>query len=440
MNDAIPPSWDDIEADAEEYGFETLAIHAGAAPDPTTGARITPIYQTTSYVFDDVDHAASLFNLQTFGNIYTRLTNPTVSVLEERIAGLENGAAGLCAGSGHGAQLLLFHTLLEAGDEFIASDKLYGGSITQFTHSFAKMGWTAHMVDPVDPANFRKALTPKCKAIFVENLTNPGGIVVDIEKIAAIAHDAGVPLIVDNTMATPYLCRPFDWGADLIVHSLTKFLGGHGNSVGGAIVESGRFDWSQNDKFPSLSQPAPSYHGLTFYETFGTMAFCVAARTVGLRDLGAPLSPLNAFLILTGIETLPLRMARHSENALQVAEFLDQHPKVASVSYPRLKSSPYYDLGQRYLPKGCGAVFTCSLKGGFEAGVSLVENVEIFSHLANIGDTRSLVLHPASTTHRQLNAEQLVAAGAGPDVVRLSIGLETVGDLIRDLDQALSAV
>ena len=437
MNESALPGWDDIESEAYEYGFETLAIHAGAAPDPTTGARATPIFQTTSYVFDDVDQAASLFNLQTFGNIYTRLTNPTVAVLEERIAGLENGAAGLCAGSGHGAQLLLFHTLLQAGDEFVASNKLYGGSITQFTHSFARMGWTTHMVDPSDPANFRRALTPRCKAIFIENLTNPGGIVVDIEAIAAIAHDAGIPLIVDNTMATPYLCRPFEWGADLVVHSLTKFLGGHGNAVGGALVESGRFDWFQNDKFPALSEPAPSYHGLTFYETFGTMAFCVAARAVSLRDLGAPLSPLNAFLILTGIETLPLRMERHSANALKVAEFLESHPKVASVSYPRLASSPFHDLGMKYMPKGCGAVFTCTLEGGFDAGVALVENVEIFSHLANIGDTKSLVLHPASTTHRQLSEEQLAAAGAGPDMVRLSVGLESVEDLIYDLDRAL---
>ena len=439
MNDRPTPSWDDIESDAYEYGFETLAIHAGAAPDPTTGARSTPIYQTTSYVFDDADHAASLFNLQTFGNMYSRLTNPTVSVLEARIAGLENGTAGLCAGSGHGAQLLLFHTLLEAGDEFVSSNKLYGGSITQFTHSFAKMGWTVHMVDPTEPENFRKVLTPKCKAIFIENLTNPGGIVVDIEAVAAIAHDAGIPLIVDNTMATPYLCRPFEWGADLVVHSLTKFLGGHGNSVGGAIAESGSFDWFQNDKFPALSQPAASYHGLNFYETFGTFAFCVAARAVSLRDLGAPLSPLNAFLILTGIETLPLRMERHSANALRVAEFLENHPRVASVSHPRLANSPFYDLGMKYMPKGCGAVFTCNLKGGFDAGVSLVENVEIFSHLANVGDTRSLILHPASTTHRQLTEEQLVTAGAGPDVLRLSIGLETVDDLIHDLDQALAS-
>ncbi|MSP51628.1 MAG: O-acetylhomoserine aminocarboxypropyltransferase [Alphaproteobacteria bacterium] len=425
--------------DAPAYGFETLAIHAGAAPDPTTGARATPIYQTTSYVFEDADHAATLFNLQTFGNIYSRITNPTVSVLEERIAGLEGGAAGLCAASGHAAQLLIFHMLMEPGDEFLASRRLYGGSITQFSWSFKKMGWTAHFVDPDDPENFRKALTPKCKAIFIENLANPGGVVVDMEAIAKIAHEAGIPLIVDNTLATPYLCRPFEWGADLIVHSMTKFLGGHGNSLGGAIVESGKFDWFQNDKFPTLSKPMPSYHDLTFYETFGTMAFCVAARALSLRDLGPCMSPFNAFLILTGIETLPLRMARHTENAQKVAEFLDGHKKVAWVSYPGLRSSPYHNLAKKYLPKGSGAVFTFGVKGGYDAGIKMVEGVQIFSHLANIGDTRSLIIHPASTTHRQLSEEQRVAAGAGPDVVRLSVGLETVDDIIHDLDQALNA-
>ncbi len=426
--------------DTPDYGFETLAIHAGAAPDPTTGARATPIYQTTSYVFENADHAASLFNLQTFGNIYSRITNPTVSVLEERIAGLEGGAAALCAASGHAAQLLIFHLLMEPGDEFLASRRLYGGSITQFSWSFKKMGWNAIFVDPDDPENFRKALTPKCKAIFIENLANPGGVVLDMEAIAAIAHGAGIPLIVDNTLATPYLCRPFEWGADLIVHSMTKFLGGHGNSLGGAIVESGKFDWFQNDKFPTLSKPMPSYHGLTFYETFGTMAFCVAARALSLRDLGPCLSPFNAFLLLTGIETLPLRMARHAENAQKVATFLEGHAKVAWVSYPGLRSSPYHNLAKKYLPKGAGAVFTFGIKGGYEAGIKLVENVQIFSHLANIGDTRSLIIHPASTTHRQLSDDQRQAAGAGPDVVRLSVGLETADDLIRDLDRALAAV
>lgn len=421
------------------YGFETRAIHAGAAPDPTTGARVTPIFQTTAFVFEDADHAASLFNLQTFGNIYTRLTNPTVAVLEERIASLEGGTTGLAVASGHAAQLIVFHTLMGPGDEFVASRRLYGGSITQFSQSFARFGWTCHFADPDEPENFRKALTPKCKAIFIESLANPGGIVCDIEAIAKIAHEAGVPLIVDNTMASPWLCRPFDFGADIVVHSATKFIGGHGNSMGGLIVDSGRFDWAAHPgKFPALTEPTPSYHGLRFHETFGDLAFCTAARATSLRDLGPALSPFNAFMLLTGVETLPLRMERHSTNALAVARFLRNHPKVAWVSYAGLPDDRYHALAQKYLPRGAGAVFTFGLKGGFDAGVKLVEAVEIFSHLANIGDTRSLIIHPASTTHRQLTPEQQVAAGAGPDVVRLSIGLETVDDLIRDLDQALA--
>jgi O-acetylhomoserine (thiol)-lyase len=420
------------------YGFETRAVHAGAAPDPVTGARSTPIYQTTSYVFDDVDHAAGLFNLHNFGYIYSRLSNPTVAVLEERLASLEGGRAALAAASGHAAQFLVFFTLMGPGDKFLASRNLYGGSLTQFGLSFKKLGWTCHFVDPTDPENFRRALTPKCKAIFVENLANPGGIVVDIEKVAAVAHDAGIPLIVDNTLATPYLCRPFDWGADLICHSTTKFLGGHGAALGGMVVESGRFDWSQGDRFPSLTDPEPAYHGLKFFENFGDFAFTTKARAVALRDFGPTLSPMNAFLTLTGIESLHVRMDRHVENAQKVAEFLDQHPRVAWVSYAGLKSSPYYELARKYLPKGPGAVFTFGVKGGYEAGTKLVESVRLFSHLANIGDTRSLVLHPASTTHRQLSDEEREAAGAGPDVVRLSIGLESADDLIRDLDEALA--
>jgi O-acetylhomoserine (thiol)-lyase len=420
------------------YGFETRAIHAGAAPDPVTGARSTPIYQTTSYVFDDVDHAASLFNLHNFGYVYSRLSNPTVAVLEERIASLEGGRAAVAAASGHAAQFLTFFTLLQPGDEFLASRNLYGGSLTQFALSFKKLGWTCHFVDPSDPENFRRALTPRCKAIFVENLANPGGVIVDIEKVAVIAHDAGIPLIVDNTLATPYLCRPFDWGADLIVHSTTKFLGGHGAALGGMVVESGRFDWSQGDRFPSLTDPEPAYHGLRFFENFGDFAFTTKARAVALRDFGPTLSPMNAFLTITGIETLHLRMERHVENARKVAEFLAEHPRVAWVSYAGLKTSPYYKLAQKYVPKGAGAVFTFGVKGGYEAGIRLVEAVRLFSHLANIGDTRSLILHPASTTHRQLSDEQRLAAGAGPDVVRLSVGLETAEDLIRDLDEALA--
>ena len=421
------------------YGFETRAIHAGAAPDPVTGARSTPIYQTTSYVFDDVDHAASLFNLHNFGYIYSRLNNPTVSVLEERVASLEGGRAALAAASGHAAQFLIFFTLLEPGDEFVASRNLYGGSLTQFGLSFKKLGWKCHFVDPTDPENFRKALTPRTKAIFLENLANPGGIVVDLERVAMIAHEAGIPLIVDNTLATPYLCEPFRWGADIVCHSTTKFLSGHGHALGGIVVESGRFDWSQGDRFPSLTDPEPAYHGLKFYENFGDFAFTTKARAVALRDFGPTLSPMNAFLTLTGIETLHLRMERHVANALEVGEFLADHRRVAWVSYAGLKESPFHELARKYLPKGAGAVFTFGVKGGYEAGIKLVESVRLFSHLANIGDTRSLILHPASTTHRQLSDEQRLAAGAGPDVIRLSIGLETADDLIRDLDEALAA-
>nr|WP_281242503.1 O-acetylhomoserine aminocarboxypropyltransferase [Rhodospira trueperi] len=422
-----------------DYGFSTRAIHAGAAPDPTTGARATPIYQTTSYVFDDVDQAASRFNLHNFGHVYARLSNPTVCVLEERIANLEGGRAACCAASGHAAQFLTFFTLLEPGDEFLAARNLYGGSITQFGLSFKKLGWTCHFVDPTDPENFRRALTENCKAIFLEVLANPGGIVVDVERVAEIAREAGIPLIVDNTMATPALCRPIEWGADIVTHSTTKFLSGHGNALGGAIVESGRFDWAKSGKFPSLAKPEPAYHGLTFYETFGDFAFTTKARAVALRDFGPTLSPQNAFLTLMGIETLPLRMRQHVANAKTVAEYLAGHPKVAWVSHAGLPDSPYRALAEKYLPGGPGAVFTCGLKGGFEAGVKVVEGVNVFSHLANIGDTRSLILHPASTTHRQLTDEQRAAAGAGDDVVRLSIGLEDAADLIADLEQALAA-
>ena len=421
------------------YGFETLAIHAGGAPDPATGARTTPIYQTASYVFDDVDHAASLFNLQTFGNIYSRLTNPTVSALEEKVASLEGGTGAVACASGHAAQLLALQALMEAGDEMVAGNRLYGGSITQFSHTFRKFGWTVHFADATDPDSFRAAMTDKTKAIFVESLANPGGVVVDIEAVAAVAREFDVPLIVDNTMATPYLCRPFEWGADIVIHSATKFLGGHGNSLGGIVVDGGRFDWAASPgKFPALSEPTPSYHGLRFYETFGNFGFAVQCRAVGLRDLGPALSPFNAFLITTGIETLPLRMDRHCANGQLVAEYLNAHDKVAWVSYAGLPDNPFNALARKYLPGGAGSVFTFGVKGGYEAGTKLVESVEILSHLANIGDTRSLVIHPASTTHRQLSEEQQVAAGAGPDVVRISIGLETVEDIIADLDQALA--
>ncbi|MCL2384377.1 MAG: O-acetylhomoserine aminocarboxypropyltransferase, partial [Alphaproteobacteria bacterium] len=422
-----------------DFGFETRSIHAGAAPDPVTGARITPIYQTASYVFEDADRAASLFNMHSFGHVYSRLSNPTVAVLEERVASLEGGRAAVAAASGHAAQFLIFFTLLEPGDEFIASRNLYGGSLTQFGLSFKKLGWTCHFVDPTNPENFRHAITERTKAIFVENLANPGGVVVDLESVAQIAHEAGIPFVVDNTLATPFLCRPFNWGADIVCHSTTKFLGGHGNALGGVVIESGKFDWIKSGKFPSLTGPEPAYHGLNFYETFGDFGFTTKARAVALRDFGPALSPMNAFLTLTGIETLALRMERHVANARAVAEFLADHDKVAWVSYAGLPSSSFHALARKYLPKGPGAVFTFGVKGGFEAGIGVVERVQLFSHLANIGDTRSLILHPASTTHRQLTDEQRLAAGAGPDVIRLSVGLETANDLIDDLDQALNA-
>ncbi|HEY7724529.1 MAG TPA: O-acetylhomoserine aminocarboxypropyltransferase [Anaeromyxobacteraceae bacterium] len=421
------------------FGFETRAIHAGARPDPVTGSRNVPIHQTTSYVFDDAEQAAALFNLATFGFIYSRITNPTVAALEERVASLEGGRAAVAAASGHAAQFLAFFTLLEPGDEFVASRALYGGSITQFTHSFARLGWKGRLVDPQDPESFRRALTPRTKAIFLENLANPGGVVVDLEAVAAVAREAGIPLIVDNTLASPWLCRPFEWGADLVVHSTTKFLSGHGTSMGGVLVESGKFDWSKGGKFPSLAGPEPAYHGLNFYETFGDFGFTMKARAVALRDFGPSMAPMNAFLTITGIETLPLRMERHVRNALEVARFLESHPRVAWVSYAGLESSPWHALAKKYLPRGAGSVFTFGVKGGYAAGVKLVESCELFSHLANVGDTRSLVIHPASTTHRQLSDEQRAAAGAGPDVVRLSVGLESAADLIRDLDQALGS-
>ncbi len=425
-------------ADAERIpGFATLSIHAGAKPDPTTGARATPIYQTTSFVFDDVEHAASLFGLQAFGNIYTRIGNPTCGVLEERVAALEGGTAGLAVASGHAAQVVVMHALMTPGDEFVASKKLYGGSINQFNHSFKNFGWQVVWADPDDIASFEKAVTPKTKAIFIESIANPGGVITDIEAVAKIARKAGVPLIVDNTLATPYLCKPLDYGANIVVHSLTKFLGGHGNSIGGMIVDGGTFNWLQNKRYPMLSEPRPEYSGMVLGETFGNFAFAIACRVLGLRDLGPALSPFNAFLIITGIETLPLRMQRHSDNALAVAEWLVKRPEVVWVSYPGLAGDKYNALAKKYVPKGAGAVFTFGLKGGYDAGVKLVSNVKLFSHLANIGDTRSLIIHPASTTHKQLSDAQKVQAGAGPDVVRLSIGIEDKEDLIADLEQAV---
>ncbi len=422
----------------KEYGLETRAIHAGSRPDATTGARNTPIYQTTSYVFDDVDHAADLFNLQTFGFIYSRLTNPTVSALEERIANLEGGRAGVCCASGHSAQFLAFFSLLEPGDRFLASKNLYGGSMTQFGVSFKRLGWDVDFVDCTDLQAVKAAIKPEHKALFIEPLANPGGVILDTQALADLAHENQMVLIADNTMATPYLFRPFEHGADIITHSATKFLGGHGTSMGGAVIESGKFDWVKSGKYPALVEADPAYHGLSFIETFGDFGFSMKTRCVGLRDFGPAMSPTNAFNLLTGMETLHLRMERHVENAHKVATYLAQHPAVSWVSYAGLADNPYYDLAQKYFPKGPGSVFTFGVKGGFEAGVKVVENVNLISHLANIGDTRSLIIHPASTTHRQLSEEQQIASGAGPEVLRLSIGLETADDIIRDLDEALS--
>ncbi len=419
-------------------GFNTLAIHAGAQPDPTTGARATPIYQTTSFVFNDADHAASLFGLQAFGNIYTRIMNPTQAVLEERVAALEGGTAALAVASGHAAQLLVFHTIMSPGDNFLAARQLYGGSVNQFGNAFKSFDWHVRWVDTADIASFESQIDDRTKAIFIESLANPGGTFVDIAAISAVAKKHGLPLIVDNTMATPYLIRPIEHGADIVVHSLTKFMGGHGNSMGGVIVDGGTFDWSKSGKYPMLSQPRPEYAGIVLHATFGNFAFAIACRVLGLRDFGPSIAPFNAFLLLTGIETLPLRMQRHCDNALAVATWLSTHEKVAWVKYAGLEGDANHGLQQTYSPKGAGAVFTFGLKGGYEAGKRFVEGLEMFSHLANIGDTRSLVIHPASTTHRQLTPEQQTAAGAGPEVVRLSVGIEDVSDIIADLEQSLA--
>ncbi|MBO9505127.1 O-acetylhomoserine aminocarboxypropyltransferase [Qipengyuania flava] len=426
-----------------EQKLETLTIHAGQEPDPTTKARITPIYQTASYVFDDPDHAARLFGLQEFGNIYSRIMNPTNDALEKKIAALEGGVGALGVASGHAAQLIAFHTLMEPGCNIVAAKKLYGGSLNQLGESFRKFGWETRFVDTDDPANVAAAIDDNTRCVFIESLANPGGVVSDIAAIAEAAHNAGIPLIVDNTMATPALCRPFDHGADIVVHSCTKFLNGHGNAVGGLIVDSGKFDWKASDKFPSLTQPNGSYHGAVLadaLEPIGPIAFITACRVLGLRDLGPAMAPMNAFLALTGMETLALRMERHCSNALAVAQWLQDHPKVAWVSYAGLGGDKYKSLADRYIGGKGGAVFTFGLTGGFAAGKALVSRVALFSHLANIGDTRSLIIHPASTTHSQLDEEELVAAGAGPDVVRLSIGIEHVDDIIADLEQALAAI
>ncbi len=419
-------------------GFNTRALHTGYDPDPTTHARAVPIYQSTSFTFDDTDHAARLFALQHFGNIYTRIMNPTTAVLEERVASLENGVAALGLASGQAAQFLALSTIAAPGDHIVSASTLYGGTFTQFDCTMRRLGYDFTFVEPDNPENFRKAISPKTKALYGETISNPRSNVLDIEAVAKIAHENGLPLIIDNTFATPYVTRPIDFGADIVVHSLTKFMGGHGNSIGGIIVDSGKFPWN-NGKFPIFTDPAPAYHGMKFWDTFGAISFIIKARVEGLRDLGPCISPFNVFLLLQGIETVGMRMDRHLQNALTIAQHLERHPKVDWVKYASLPTSPYNALAKKYTPKGAGAVFSFGVKGGFEAGKKLINNLKLFSHLANVGDARSLVIHPASTTHQQLGAAEQQSAGVTPELVRLSIGLEDVEDLIWDLDQALAS-
>jgi O-acetylhomoserine (thiol)-lyase len=420
------------------YGFNTRSLHAGQTPDSATNARAVPIYQTTSFTFDDTEHAAHLFNLQRFGNIYTRIMNPTTAVLEERVASLERGVGALAVSSGQAAQFLAITNLMGAGDELVAACTLYGGTYTQMHVSFRRLGIQTTFVEPDDPENFRKAITPKTKALYCETIANPRMNVADIRAIADIAHEANIPLIVDNTFASPYLCRPIEHGADIVLHSATKFLGGHGTSIGGVIVDGGKFAWDKGN-FPQLVDPSPGYHGMRFYETFGDFAFIIKARVEGLRDFGPSMSPFNAFLFLQGIETLPLRMDRHCRNAETVATHLEKHKSVKWVNYPGLASSKYGKLAEKYLPNGSGAILTFGIDGGMAAGRKFIESLHLISHLANVGDAKSLVIHPASTTHQQLGAEEQLASGVGEDLVRLSVGLEDIEDVIWDLDQALEA-
>ncbi|MHA6262410.1 O-acetylhomoserine aminocarboxypropyltransferase/cysteine synthase family protein [Arenibacterium sp. CAU 1754] len=424
--------------DGPTYGFDTLQIHAGARPDPATGARQTPIYQTTAYVFRDADHAAALFNLQEVGYIYSRLTNPTVAVLQERIATLEGGVGAVCCSSGHAAQIMALFPLMAPGRNVVVSTRLYGGTVTQMSQTIKRFGWSAKFVDFDDTDAVAAAIDDDTRAIFCESVANPGGYVTDLKAISKVADAAGLPLIVDNTSATPYLCRPFEHGASLVVHSTTKYLTGNGTVTGGCVVDSGTFDWSASDKFPSLSAPEPAYHGLKFHETFGPLAYTFHGIAIGLRDLGMTMNPQAAHYTLMGIETLSLRMQRHVENAEALAKWLEADDRVDYVTYAGLESSPYYKRGKEICPKGTGGLFTFAVKGGYDACVKLVNELEIFSHVANLGDTRSLIIHSASTTHRQLTPEQQEAAGAGPGVVRVSIGTEDAKDLIADLDQALS--
>jgi len=424
--------------EARSYGFDTLQIHAGARPDPATGARQTPIYQSTAFVFRDADHAAALFNLQEVGYIYSRLTNPTIAVLQERIATLEGGVGAVCCSSGHAAQIMALFPLMSPGKNVVVSTRLYGGTITQFGQTIKRFGWSATFVDFDDTDAIKAAINDDTRAIFCETIANPGGYITDLDTIAAIADGAGIPLIVDNTTATPYLCRPIEHGATLVVHSTTKYLTGNGTVTGGCVVDSGNFDWTASDKFPSLSAPEPAYHGLKFAETFGPLAYTFHGIAIGLRDLGMTMNPQGAHYTLMGIETLSLRMDRHVENAMKIAKWLETHDAVEAVTYAGLESSPYYDRVAKICPRGAGALFTVALKAGYEGCVKMVDSLELFSHVANLGDARSLIIHSASTTHRQLTTEQQIAAGAAPNVVRLSIGTEDVNDLIYDLDQALN--
>jgi O-acetylhomoserine (thiol)-lyase len=419
-------------------GFATRCLHAGHTPDAASHARAVPIYQTTSFTFENSEHAAALFGLQQFGNIYSRIMNPTTDVFEQRVAALEGGMAALATSSGQAAQFLALTSLAGQGDEIVAASTLYGGTYTQFDVSFRRLGIDVKFVEPDDPENFRKAITPKTRALYCETIANPRMNVADIRAIADIAHAANIPLIVDNTFASPYLCRPIEHGADIVVHSATKFLGGHGTSIGGVIVDSGKFAWDKGN-FPQLVDPSPGYHGMRFYETFGDFAFIIKARVEGLRDFGPSMSPFNAFLFLQGIETLPLRMDRHCRNAEAVAKHLEQHKAVKWVKYPSLASSKYAKLAAQYLPNGSGAILTFGIEGGMAAGRKFIESLHLISHLANVGDAKSLVIHPASTTHQQLGAEEKMASGVSEDLVRLSIGLEDIEDIIWDLDQALEA-
>jgi O-acetylhomoserine (thiol)-lyase len=420
------------------FGFATRALHAGQRPDAETGSRAVPIYQTTSYVFEDTAHAAALFNLQRFGNIYTRIMNPTTAAFEERMASLERGVGALAVGSGQAAQFIALASLLEAGDEIVAAKTLYGGTYTQFDVSFRRLGIQTTFADPDDLETFRAAITPRTRALYAETIGNPRLNVADIAALAAIAHENNLPLVIDNTFASPYLCRPIEHGADIVVHSATKFIGGHGTSIGGVIVDSGRFPWNQG-RFPQLLEPSKGYHGIRFYETFGDFAYIMKARVEGLRDFGPALSPFNSFLFLQGLETLTLRMECHSAHALAVAQFLESHSRVEWVSYPGLPSGRYYGLGQRYLPRGAGGVLSFGIRGGLDAGRRFIEALQVFSHLANVGDAKSLVIHPASTTHQQMTEEERLAGGISDDLIRLSVGLEEIDDIIWDLNQALEA-